>query len=125
MAESAAQYPVLKQAILAYYGQNLAARAQCFHEWRFDTRGPVRTQITQLGCLVKRWLTTGDGPSPVDRVTIDNAIRQLPPDARRTMAHHHPDTMDDLVRQLENWQVAQQLSLSTRSTPRPVEARRE
>ena len=42
----------------------------------------------------------------MDRVIIDNAIRQLPPDAWRTMAHHHPDTMDDLVRQLENWQVA-------------------
>ena len=37
-------------------------------------------------------------------------LTQLPPEARRILAHHHPDTVDDLVRQLENWQVAQQLS---------------
>ena len=43
---------------------------------------------------------------------MDNTIRQLPPDARRILAHHHPDTVDDLVRQLEKWQVAQQLSTS-------------
>ena len=85
-AESAAQYSVLKQAILAYYGHNLTARAQRFHDWRIDARGPVRTQIAQLGRLVKRWLTTGEGPSPVDRVIIDNAVRQLPLDTRRTMA---------------------------------------
>ena len=48
-AESAAQYSVLKQAILAYYGRNLAARAQRFHDWRFDARGAVLTQIAQLG----------------------------------------------------------------------------
>ena len=87
--------------------------------------GAVRTQIAQLGRLVKRWLTTGEGPSPVDWVIIDNAIRQLPLDGWRTMAHHHPDTMDDLVQQLENWQVTQQLSTSTRPIPRPVEARRD
>ena len=42
-AETARQYPALKQAILAYYGHNLAARAQRFHDWRFDVRGAVRT----------------------------------------------------------------------------------
>ena len=113
--EDASQYPALKQAILAYYGHNLAARAQRFHDWRFDLRGAVRTQIAQHGRLVRRWLATGEGPSPLDRVVIDNTIRQLPPDARRILAHHHPDTVDDLVRQLENWQVAQQLSASPRS----------
>ena len=124
-AETASQYPALKQAILAYYGHNLAARAQRFHDWRFDIRGAVRTQIAQHGRLVRRWLATGEGPSPVDRVLIDNTIRQLPPDAQRILAHHHPDTVDDLIRQLENWQVAQQLSARPRITPRPAETRRD
>ena len=104
-AETARQYPALKQATLAYYGHNLAARAQRFHDWRFDVRGAVRTQIAQHARLVKRWLATGEGPSPIDRVLIDNTIRQLPLGARRVLAHQHPDTVDDLVKQLENWQV--------------------
>ena len=41
-AETARPYPALKQAILAYYGHNLAARAQRFHDWRFDVRGVVQ-----------------------------------------------------------------------------------
>ncbi len=36
-------------------------------------------------------------------------LTQLPPEAWRSLAHHHPDTVDDLIRQLEDWQVAQQL----------------
>ena len=66
LAETARQYPALKQAILAYYGHNLAARAQRFHDWRFDVRGAVRTQIAQHGRLVKRWLMTGERPSIMD-----------------------------------------------------------
>ena len=73
---------------------------------------------------MRRWLATGEGPSLLDRVVIDNTIRQLPPDARRILAHHHPDTVDDLIRQLENWQVAQQLSASPGTNPRPTETRR-
>ena len=46
-------------------------------------------------------LATGEGPSLLDRVLIDHTIRQLPPDAGRTLANH-PDTVDELVRQLEN-----------------------
>jgi hypothetical protein len=108
---------------LAYDGHNLAARAQRFHDWRFDVQGLVRTQIAQHSRLVKRWLSTGEGPSPRDRVLIDNTLRQLPPGARRKLAHHHPDTVDDLVRQLENCQVAQRLSYGTGYTPRPAETR--
>ena len=82
--------------------------------------GPAQqASPAQLGRLVKRWLTTGEGPSLIDRVIIDHSIRQLPPDACRVLAHHHPDTVDDLVRQLENWQLAQQLSNRTGTTPRP------
>ena len=121
--EHAGQYPTLKQAILAYYGHSLAARAQRFHVWRFDVRGAVRAQISQHGRLIRRWLTTGEGPSILDRVLIDNTIRQLPPDARRTFAHHHPDTVDELIRQLENWQVAQQLGGGPRSRVVTSEAR--
>ena len=91
--EQASQYPDLKQAILAYYGHSLAARAQRFHEWRFDLRGAVRTQIAQQGRLVRRWLTVGEGPNPLDRVLIDNTVRQLPLEARRTLAHHHPESV--------------------------------
>ena len=38
-SETAGQYPALKQAILAYYRHNLAARALRFHDWQFDIRG--------------------------------------------------------------------------------------
>ena len=123
--EDAEQYPVLKQAIMAYYGHNLAARAQRFHDWRFDIHGAVRTQIAQQGRLVRRWLATGEGPCSLDRVLIDNTVRQLPADARRVLAHHHPESVDDLIRQLENWQVAQQLSASPRTNLRPTETRRD
>ena len=68
-------------------------------DWRFDLWVAVRTQITQQGRLVCRWLTVGEGPSPLDRVLIDNTICQLPPEARRTLAHHHLESVDDLVRQ--------------------------
>ena len=43
----------------------------------------------------------------MDGVIIDNAIRQLPPDMRRTMAHHHPDTMDDPVGELAGGPTAE------------------
>ena len=124
-SEAAAQYRALKRAVLAYHGQHLAARAQRVHEWRFEAKGAVRTQIAQHSRLVKRWLTTGEGPSPVDRVVIDHTVRQLPPEARRVLAHHHPETVDDLVRQLENWQVAQHLAAAPRPLPHPGEDRRD
>ena len=117
-ADVARQYPALKQAILAYYGHNLAARAQRAQDWRFDAQGAVRTQIAQHSRLVKRWLTAGEGPSPIDRVIIDHTLRRLPPDARRVLAHHHPATVDDLVLQLENWQVAQLLNAGSAPAPR-------
>ena len=119
--ERASQYPALRQAKLAYYGLSLAARAQRFHEWRFDCRGAVRTQISQHRRLIRRWLADREGPSLLDRVLIDNNIRQLPAEARRTLATNHPNTIDELVRQLENWQVAQQLSQSIRNPSRPTE----
>ena len=81
--------------------------------------------IAQHSLLVKRWLTTGEGPSPVDRVVIDHTIRQLPPEARRVLAHHHPETVDDLVRQLENWQGAQLLAAAPRPVPPPREGHRD
>ena len=104
---------------------SLAARAQRFHDWRFDIRGAVRPQISRQGRLIRRWLVDGNGPSLVDRVLIDNTIRQLPPEARRSLAHNHPNTVDELVRRLENWQVAQQLSFSIQYPARPAETRRD
>ena len=73
-----------------YYGHSLAAWAQRFHDWRFDPRGAVRSQIAQQGRLIRRWLTGDDGPSVLDRVLLDNTIRQLSPDAQRTLALNHP-----------------------------------
>ena len=92
--EHASQYPELKQAILAYHGHSLAARGQHFHNWWFD----ILTQITQQGMLVRRWLMAGEGPSTLDRVLIDNTVRQLLPDAWRALTHHHPGMVDELVR---------------------------
>ena len=104
--EQASQYRILKQAVRAYYGHSFAARVQRFHGWRFDPKGTVRSQITQHARLIRRWLTGDDGPSALDRALLDNTIRQLPPDAQRTLATNHPNTMDELIHQLENWQVS-------------------
>ena len=41
-----------------------------------------------------------------------------------TFAHHHPDSVYEL-RQLEKWQVAQQLTAPTRTTSRPAETPRD
>ena len=116
----AGRYPALKAAILAYYGHSLAVKALTFREWTFDVREPVRTQVARQCRLARRWLAEGEGPSPMDRVVVDNTVRQLPPDARRILAHQYPETVDDLVRQLENWQVARRLAADPRPTPRPT-----
>ncbi|KAK0140306.1 hypothetical protein N1851_022781 [Merluccius polli] len=116
----AGRYPALKATILAYYGHSLAVKALKFREWTFDVREPVRTQVARQCRLARRWLAEGEGPSPVDRVVVDNTVRQLPPDARRILAYQYPETVDDLVRQLENWQVARRLAADPRPTPRPV-----
>ncbi|KAK0154825.1 hypothetical protein N1851_002857 [Merluccius polli] len=116
----AGRYPALKATILAYYGHSLAVKALKFREWTFDVQEPVRTQVARQCRLARRWLAEGEGPSPVDRVVVDNTVRQLPPDARRILAHQYPETVDDLVRQLENWQVARRLAADPRPTPRPI-----
>ena len=121
--EQACRYPTLKQALLAYYGHSLAARAQRFQDWRFDPKGAVRSQNAQQARLIRRWLAGDVGPNALDRVLLDNTIRQLPPEAQRTLATNHPDT--ELIHQLENWQVARQLSSAIRPQPRPIETRRD
>ena len=75
--------------------------------------------------MITRWLTGREAPSVLDRVLIDNTVLQLPPEARRTIASNHPQTVDELVRQLENWQVAQQLSYNERKPTRHAEPRRD
>ena len=45
----------------------------------------------------------------MDRVLLDNTIRQLSPGSPEN-PRHHPNTVDELIRQLEDWQVAQKLS---------------
>ena len=61
--EQASQYQTLKQAVLAYYGHSLAARAQRCHNCRFDPKGTVRYQIAQHAQLIRRWFAREDGPS--------------------------------------------------------------
>ena len=53
----------------------------------------------------------------MDRVLIDNTIRQLPPEARRTLTHNHPELVDDLIRQLENWPSSWPPTLGSRPGP--------
>ena len=98
---------------------------QWFHDWRFDPKGAVRSQIAQHARLIRRWLAGEDGPSALYRLLLDNTIRQLPPEAQRTLATSHPTTVDELIRQLENWQVARQLNSATRPQPRPIDTRRD
>ena len=98
---------------------------QRFHDWRFDPKGTVRSQIAQHARLIRRWLAGEDDPSALDRVLLDNTIHQLPPEPQRTLATNHPTTVDELIRQLENWQVARQLNSATRPQPRPIDTRRD
>ena len=102
--DQASQYPILKQAVRAYYRHTLATRAQRFHDWRFDPRGTVRSQIAQHRRLIRRWLAGDNSLSILDRVLLDNIIRQIPPDTPRTLATNHriTNTLDELIRQLEN-----------------------
>ena len=63
-ADVARQYPALKQAILAYYGHNLAACAQRAQDWRFDMRGAVLTQIAQHSQASEAVAGGGRGTQP-------------------------------------------------------------
>ena len=85
----------------------------------------MRSQIAQDARLIRIGLAGEDYPRSLDRVLLDNTIRQLPPEAQRTLATSHPTTVDELIRQLENWQVARQLNSAIRPQPRPIETRRD
>ena len=62
-----------------------------------------------------------DGAAAAQRDTAES-IALLREAVLRLIQHA---TVDDRVRQLENWQMAQQLSASPRTTPRPTETRRD
>ena len=113
-------YDVLKAAILAHYGHNLQTRAQRFHSWSYDSAAPVRPQVAALIRLTRGWLTTGDGPSALDRVVMDRCIRALPADAKRHASQSSPRTVDELIALLENHQVTTELMQGSRmENPRP------
>ncbi|CAL8350135.1 unnamed protein product [Lota lota] len=77
-------------------------------QWACDP--PISTptsRLTKLGPNDDAGHNVPDNVSSVlDRVLIDNTICELSPDAWRTLAANHRDTVYELVRQLENWQVA-------------------
>lgn len=107
-------YDVLKATILAHYGHNLQTRAQQFHSWSYDATAPVRPQVATLMRLTRSWLTTGAGPSALDRVVMDHCVRALPRDAKLHASQSSPKTVDDLVDVLENHQVTVELMRSSR-----------
>ncbi len=104
-AKDAADYAKLKRAILSHYGHSLPARAQRFHAWIFDPTQPVRPQIATLTRLTKAWLTTGEGPTVVERIVLDCCICSLPTEAKRYAAQTSPADVETLTALLENHQV--------------------
>jgi hypothetical protein len=54
-----------------------------------EPKGTVRSQIAQDARLIRIGLAGEDYPRSLDRVLLDNTIRQLPPDTQRTLATEH------------------------------------
>ncbi len=82
----AANYEVVKKAVLTQYGLSLPANAQRVHSWGYQVTLPARAQVTTLTRMVRSWLEEGDGPTSVQRVVIDCCIRGLPTDAKKYVA---------------------------------------
>ncbi len=70
----AANYEVVKRAILAQYGLSLPTKAQRVHSWGYQVNLQARAQVTTLTRMVRSWLEEGDGPTSVERVVIDRCI---------------------------------------------------
>ncbi len=104
-AKDAADYAKSKRAILSHYGYSPPVHAQRFHAWIFDPTQPVRPQIATLTRLTKAWLTTGDGPTVVERIVLDRCIRSLTAEAKRYAAQTSPADVETLTALLENHQV--------------------
>ena len=75
----AGNYALLRHAILAGQGYTLPARAQRFHNWRYNPALPARPQVAALFRLGRRWLEEGDEPGITERVVVDCCVRALPP----------------------------------------------
>ena len=121
----AADFRKLKAAILASHGYSLPARAQRFHNWRFQTHQPPRPQVAALGRLTHSWLTAGEGPDYIARIIIDRCIRALPADAKKYAAQVSPASVEELVNLLENHQVSTEMLRTSRPEMQtgPVEGR--
>ncbi|CAL8338103.1 unnamed protein product [Boreogadus saida] len=80
---------------------------------------PLRNRNQGNGEHLRQKIRDETGPAG-ETIPLDTTVAHgVTP--RRTLATNHPDTIDELVRQLENWQVAQQLSQSIRNPSRPTE----
>ncbi len=101
----AANYEVVKRAVLAQYGLSLPTKAQRVHSWGYQVTLPARAQVTTLTRMVRSWLEEGDGPTSVERVVIDRCIRGLPADAKKYVAQQGPQNIEALIALLENHQV--------------------
>ncbi len=101
----AANYEVVKRAVLAQYGLSLPAKAQRVHSWGYQVTLPARAQVTTLTRMVRSWLEEGDGPTSVERVVIDRCIRGLPADTKKYVAQQGPQNIEALIALLESHQV--------------------
>ncbi len=106
----AANYEVIKRAVLAQYGLSLPAKAQRVHSWGYQVTLPARAQVTTLTRMVRSWLEEGDGPPSVERVVIDRCVRGLPADAKKYVAQQGPQNIEALIALLENHQVTVRLA---------------
>ena len=108
-AAEGSYYGSLKAAILAHYGYSLAARSQRYHQWAYDAALPTRPQVMELLRCTRSWLEEGEGPGTLDRIVLDRCTRDLPPAAKRYVAHQGPQSLNILIALLENHKVTAEM----------------
>uniref|UniRef100_A0A8C5LN96 SCAN box domain-containing protein n=1 Tax=Leptobrachium leishanense TaxID=445787 RepID=A0A8C5LN96_9ANUR len=109
--EDAKNYDRLKAEVLARLGVTVAVRAQRVHCWKYCPDQPPRSQMHDLGQLVKKWLQpeTLTREQMVERVVMDHYLRSLPKDLQRWVSHGDPKTAALVVEMVERYTVVEDL----------------
>uniref|UniRef100_A0A8C5WFA9 Uncharacterized protein n=1 Tax=Leptobrachium leishanense TaxID=445787 RepID=A0A8C5WFA9_9ANUR len=109
--EDAKNYDWLKAEVLSRLGVTVAVRAQRVHCWKYCPDQPPRSQMHDLGQLVKKWLQpeTLTKEQMVERVVMDHYLRSLPKDLQHWVSHGDPKTAALVVEMVERYTVVEDL----------------